>query len=54
MAEIAAIVIKSLIPIFGELAKRKTPQEEAKHQAAFRAGREDQYNRRRDGRPPKG
>lgn len=42
---------KALAP---KIAQRKTPEEEAKHQKAFRAGREDQYNRKRDGRPPKG
>ena len=42
---------KALAP---KIAQRKTPEEERAHQKAFRAGREDQFHRKRDGRPPKG
>jgi hypothetical protein len=36
------------------LSKRMTPEEEADYQKAVRAGRGDEWLRRRRGQPPKG
>lgn len=53
--EFALRIVTILFPlIWRYLAKRMTPEEEADYQKAVRAGRGDEWLRRRRGQPPKG
>lgn len=47
----AAAAWKALAPA---IAQRRAPEDEAKDRAEYRAGRGDDYWRRRSGAPPKG